>query len=96
MLAFLGLGVVVSYSVSAEEKAGGGGDLRAAAQNPISSLISLPFKFTVDQGANNGDAQILNINPVVPASRSPSQVGALWVASFGSSGPLPGTPTGRA
>ncbi len=62
------LGVIVSYSVSAEEKAGGGGDLRSAAQNPISSLISLPFKFTVDQGANNGDAQILNINPVVPVT----------------------------
>jgi hypothetical protein len=44
----------------------GGGDLRSAVQNPISSLISLPFKFTFDGGADNGDAAILNINPVVP------------------------------
>lgn len=32
------------------EKAQGGGDLRSAVQNPISSLISLPFKFTFDYG----------------------------------------------
>jgi hypothetical protein len=47
---------------------GGGKDLRAAAQNPISSLISLPFKLTFDNGADNGDANILNINPVVPVN----------------------------
>jgi hypothetical protein len=40
-----------------------GGDLRSAAQNPISSLISLPLKLTLDQGASNGDAQVLNANP---------------------------------
>ncbi len=44
----------------------GGGDLRSAAQNPISSLISLPFKFTFDDGAPNGDATFLNIQPVLP------------------------------
>ena len=47
---------------------GGGGDLRSAVQNPISSLISLPFKLTYDSGADNGDATILNINPVVPVT----------------------------
>ena len=36
-------------SVGAEEKSGG--DLRAATQNPISSMCSLPFKFTFDNGA---------------------------------------------
>ena len=46
----------------------GGGDLRSAVQNPISSLISLPFKFTFDSGADNGDGTILNINPVVPVT----------------------------
>jgi hypothetical protein len=52
-----------------EEKSDGdGGDLRSAVQNPISSLISLPFKFTYDSGADNGDAAILNINPVVPVT----------------------------
>ena len=56
--------------VWAEEPAAGGGgkDLRAAAQNPISSLISLPFKFTFDNGAENGDANFLNINPVLPVT----------------------------
>jgi hypothetical protein len=44
----------------------GGGDLRSAVQNPISSLISLPFKFTFDYGAPNGEASFLNIQPVVP------------------------------
>ena len=45
-----------------------GGDLRSAVQNPISSLISVPFKFTFDFGADNGDAQFVNIQPVVPIS----------------------------
>jgi hypothetical protein len=44
----------------------GGGDLRSAVQNPISSLISLPFKFTFDYGAPDGEASFLNIQPVVP------------------------------
>jgi hypothetical protein len=47
---------------------GGGGDLRAATQNPISSMYSLPFKFTFDNGAANGDANILNIQPVLPVT----------------------------
>ncbi|MGD8286547.1 MAG: hypothetical protein PVG70_16505 [Desulfobacterales bacterium] len=50
----------------ADSKAQGGGDLRSAVQNPISSLISLPFKFTFDYGAPNGEASFLNIQPVVP------------------------------
>ena len=43
------------------EQAGGGGDLRAAVQNPVGALISLPFKFTFDYGASNGEASFLNI-----------------------------------
>lgn len=42
------------------------GDLRSAVQNPISSLISVPFKFSFDNGADNGQANFLNIQPVVP------------------------------
>lgn len=53
---------------AANAKKAGGGDLRAAAQNPISSMISLPLKFTVDAGARNGDAQTLAIQPVLPVS----------------------------
>lgn len=53
-----------------EKKEGaGGGDLRAAAQNPISSLVSLPFKFTFDSGAANGDGAILTIQPVYPITK---------------------------
>jgi hypothetical protein len=44
----------------------GGGDLRAAVQNPVGALISLPFKFTFDYGAPNGEASFLNIQPVIP------------------------------
>ena len=47
-------------------QAQGGGDLRSAVQNPISSLISLPFKFTFDYGAPDGEASFLSIQPVVP------------------------------
>ncbi len=55
--------------VSAEESKADGGDLRAAVQNPISSLVSLPFKFTFDYGATNGDGTILNIQPVYPVTK---------------------------
>jgi len=58
------------HALAQEDKAGGGGgDLRAAAQNPISSLISLPFKFNFDYGAENGDGTILNIQPVYPITK---------------------------
>jgi hypothetical protein len=70
----MSLAVLLSYSnVLAQDetkqpdaKAQGGGDLRSAVQNPISSLISLPFKFTFDYGAPDGEASFLNIQPVVP------------------------------
>ena len=52
---------------SAEDESSGG-DLRSAVQNPISSLISLPFKLNVDTGADDGDAQVLNIQPVIPVT----------------------------
>jgi hypothetical protein len=68
--------VISSIPVTAQEDAKqtvpqaqeGGGDLRSAVQNPISSLISLPFKFTFDYGAPNGEASFLNIQPVVPVT----------------------------
>lgn len=43
-------------------------DLGAAVQNPISSLISVPLKFTFDNGAPNGHANILNVQPVIPVT----------------------------
>jgi hypothetical protein len=68
-----------------------GGDLRAAVQNPISSLISLPFKFTFDFGADNGDAQYVNIQPVVPVSIGDwNIVNRLIVPIGGVDGPIAG------
>ncbi len=52
----------------AQEEKKGGDDLRSAVQNPISSLYSLPFKFTFDYGAKNGEASFLNIQPVLPVT----------------------------
>jgi hypothetical protein len=45
-----------------------GGDLRSAVQNPVASLYSLPFKFIFDNGATNGNANFLNIQPVLPVT----------------------------
>jgi len=60
---------VAGNAVAADEaKPAAGGDLRAAVQNPISSLISLPFKFTFDNGADNGNASFLNVQPVIPVT----------------------------
>jgi hypothetical protein len=65
--ALVGVALAASAgAVQAEQE--GGGDLRSAVQNPISSLISLPFKFIFDNGADNGDANTLNIQPVVPVT----------------------------
>ena len=55
--------------VSAEEQKEDGSDLRAAVQNPIGSLVSLPFKFDFDYGAANGDGTLLNIQPVYPVTK---------------------------
>ena len=58
---------LASLTAVADEKKAGG-DMRSAVQNPISSLISLPLKLTLDSGATNGDATILNVNPVIPVT----------------------------
>jgi hypothetical protein len=49
-------------------QAQGGEDLRAKVQNPVSSMISLPLKFTADFGAPNGSAYFFNVNPVIPVT----------------------------
>ena len=64
----LALMLIVAVVGQAAAQEDGGGDLRSAVQNPISSLVSLPFKFTFDNGADNGDANFLNIQPVVPVT----------------------------
>ena len=62
--AYLILALTVAHGVTqAQEESApdSGASLRAATQNPISSMYSLPFKFTFDNGATNGDANFLNI-----------------------------------
>lgn len=56
--------LVSGTEAPAEES--GGGDLRAAVQNPVGSLISVPFKSTWDYGADNGTAYFMNLQPVIP------------------------------
>lgn len=68
-----------------------GGDLRSAVQNPISSLISVPFKFSYDSGAENGDGYVLNIQPVVPVSVGEWNIVNLLIAAIGNvDGPING------
>ncbi|MGB6020493.1 MAG: hypothetical protein WBF77_12955 [Sulfurimonadaceae bacterium] len=71
-----------------------GDDLRSAAQNPISSLISLPFQFSFDNGADNGNANILNVQPVYPVTYGEwNYVNRLIVPLIDSPGGLPGIAT---
>jgi hypothetical protein len=84
-----GLALLLTGSCLAEEASGG--DLSKATQNPISSLISVPFKLTIDQGASNGDAQILNINPVFPVTVGDwNLVSRALIPLANVDGPIPG------
>lgn len=53
-------------TISVNAKANEGGDLAAKTQNPVGAMYSLPFKFSFDYGADNGEATFLNIQPVIP------------------------------
>ena len=65
-LIFISLLITINpYCCNAQEKKSGG-DLRAAVQNPVGAMYSLPFKFNFDYGAPNGEASFLNIQPVIP------------------------------
>ena len=76
-----------------DQKDSGGDDLRSAVQNPISSLVSLPFKFTFDFGATNGDATILNIQPVIPVTVGDwNLVNRVIIPVIDSPGPVAGIP----
>jgi hypothetical protein len=76
-----------------QDEAEGGDDLRAAVQNPISSLVSLPFKFNFDYGAPNGEASFLNIQPVYPVTVGNwNLVNRLIVPVIDSPGEVAGTP----
>jgi hypothetical protein len=67
MLAVLGTASITAPPALAEELQSGE-DLAKAAQNPISSLISLPLQNNINTGIGPGDEtqNILNIQPVYP------------------------------
>ncbi len=63
--------LLFASQLSAQEekkKTEGGEDLAAKTQNPVGAMYSLPFKFTFDYGAENGEATFLNIQPVIPVT----------------------------
>jgi hypothetical protein len=62
----IALALVGTWNSPAIAQEKGGADLRAAVQNPVGAMYSLPFKFTFDYGAPNGEASFLNIQPVIP------------------------------
>lgn len=92
--AMLLLAVLIALAplAATAEEGKGGGDMRAAVQNPISSLISLPFKFTFDYGAPNGEASFLSIQPVYPVTVGDwNLVNRVIVPLIHTPGPIAGT-----
>jgi hypothetical protein len=69
-------------------------ELAKASQNPVASLISVPFEnnFNGEYGSNNGRQNVLNVKPVIPV-----QIGDNWNLINRTIIPLisqPGTPGG--
>ena len=60
--------VVIAGSASAQQAEAPAGDLAKQAQNPIASLISLPFQNNTNlgMGPNDRNQNVLNIQPVIP------------------------------
>jgi hypothetical protein len=73
-------------------------DLRAKAQNPLATLISLPFEQSLDFGAPDGTAYILNVQPVIPINLGDWNLINRTIVPFasvsGEIGGLPGLPEG--
>jgi hypothetical protein len=58
--------MIMLFLVALPIIAQGNDDLAAKTQNPVGAMYSLPFKFSFDYGAENGEASFLNIQPVLP------------------------------
>lgn len=73
-------------------------DLRKQAQNPLATLISLPFEQRLDFGAPDGTAYVLNVQPVIPVNLGDWNLINRTIIPFGSVsgeiGGLPGLPEG--
>ena len=75
-------------------KSAGGGDLRAAVQNPVGAMYSLPLKFNADFGAENGSAQFLNIQPVIPVTVGDwNLINRIIMPLINTNGTIGGTPS---
>jgi hypothetical protein len=94
MLLLYAAGVSGQDSGQKAEQKQGGGDLRAAVQNPVGSLISVPLRFTVDFGTPDGSAFLFNVNPVLPVTVGDWNLisRALIPALVSVEGPIGGTP----
>jgi len=72
---FLNLAACVAFSLGlGSQSATAQESLAEQAQNPIASLISMPFQFTMNAntGPNDRDQNIMTFKPVVPVSFVPS------------------------
>lgn len=60
--------VAITHAASAEDAEDAATKLAKQTQNPVASLISVPFElnYNGEFGPNNGDQAVLNIKPVVP------------------------------
>lgn len=67
---FLGLFLLFSTFIFAQEKEEESADLSAKIQNPIASLISIPFQNNYDFGDDIRPTNTLNFQPVYPFSLS--------------------------
>ena len=65
--------LVVADPASAQQAAASEADLAKQAQNPIASLISLPFQNNTNfnMGPNDRNQNVLNIQPVIPINLGP-------------------------
>jgi hypothetical protein len=90
---FFSSGYGLNECLASDAKSQGGADLRAQVQNPVSAMYSLPFKFTFDYGAPDGDASILNIQPVIPVTKGDwNLVSRAIIPLIHLTGPVSGTP----
>ena len=62
------VGSTLAFSEDKAKESSGGDDLAAKTQNPVGAMYSLPFKFSFDYGADNGEATFLNVQPVLPVT----------------------------
>ena len=67
-LALTGAALLPAALMAQEEKPVNVGDLAKAAQNPVASLISIPFQFNFNSGGGLGAGTLFNLNvqPVIP------------------------------